>query len=136
MHVSNNIVSKNVTFETAKAAKENGFIDFLCNGYYEIPDKKFCQGFANNIDIEKDKIAAPTQEHLLKYIRDTYQKNIFGYCIGDNQFVVEVQDFKTCELFRQQAYKLVDGKKEYIAYKTYEEAIENGLYQFFKKLEK
>ena len=128
-----------ISFETAKLAKKAGFDEYCYQTYQNegsispFPiledmegkpcnplDYKWC-----NSKIHKDIFTAPTQSLLQKWIREVieYDIDIRCNCTSNGQYFVTVFGRKTKfpTLYLGNTY-----------YKTYEEALEVGLYQALK----
>ena len=116
-----------ITFETAKLAKEKGF-NALCydafnskgnlysNGWCEyIYDNKVEIPFGSGV-LESQDILAPTQSLLAKWLREKYDIHLIAY---KN---INIDGYDWC-------YITTDGITNINSYKTYEEALEAGLYQ-------
>lgn len=114
-----------IEFKTAKLAKEKGFeLNLASYNYSE--ENKFNIGL--NVctlqDLENFKIyPAPTQSLLQKWIREEY--NII--------VVVDKVDSTLDSGFYYNIYSiLVEDNYEILEFKTYEEALEKGLFEALK----
>ena len=114
-----------ISFETAKLAKEKGLNKVWCNnvyciGYNDIPKIKeitVCD-WRDNVDYQFHLALAPTQSLLQKWLRELYNKHI---TIWYNELT---------EKYRIDTPENLDE----IEYNTYEQALEEGLYQALKLL--
>ena len=116
-----------VTFETAKLAKEKGFpqeTNRLEIPYYnykgefkgDVSDwriRKYIRG-EDTSDIEF--VSAPTQSLLAKWLREKHNIHLIAY---KN---INIDGYDWC-------FITTDGITNINSYKTYEEALEAGLYQ-------
>lgn len=113
-----------INFETAKLAKEKGF-DWKCNHYYETSGQLICFGGSEHSYTSIDKTLWPntylltsTQSLLQKWLREEHNIEVFvhlrTYHVG---WVVKVRDMKNTSTLFQNVYE------------TYEDALENGLYE-------
>jgi len=120
-----------VSFETAKLAKEKGFIHMKANCYgdnmcYQLPEGELINAINGNI--VAGYILAPTQSLLQKWLRDVHDIYVEVLCCTDK-------------------YNRIDGRFQY-AYHTmgeiarysphlkedYEEALEAGLQEALELL--
>lgn len=129
-----------ITFETAKLAKEKGF-DLKTHNYYS-KDKyekvfRLKQGYCDDYwgdnycfnwntqgepykPFSKDCYSAPTQSLLQKWLREVHNIHIVvDYFFPDKTYLFTI--YTECER--------IEGSEDY---KTYEEALEKGLYEALK----
>ena len=106
-----------ITFETAKLAKEKGFIIKTKYSWY-VPDN-------SKPIIEKHKpdglyyLSCPTQSLLAKWLREKHNIHLIAY---KN---INIDGYDWC-------YITTDGITNINSYKTYEEALEIGLQEALK----
>jgi hypothetical protein len=112
-----------ITFETAKLAKEKGF-DWIKsdNKWYEDNgnlDFSF-QGYHENTE---NKITAPTQSLLQKWLREEHNIAVYNKPLTDNsgRWSAYVDDMEGHHHITYYIYEA-----------TYEEALEKGLYEALK----
>lgn len=130
-----------IEFETAKLAKEKGF-NLAVDVYYNIPNMKIyywklkkiknfkiecAKGNYNPIDWNSSKfkdvcLSAPTQSLLQKWLRDVHNIHIIVSPLKDKTFKVEYS-------------KDLNYWSKHDLFKTYEKALEKGLYQVLKLIE-
>ncbi len=110
-----------ITFETAKLAKEKGFKEMVANHYTTelVMPKKTILGASTNG--EEDKVSAPTQSLLQKWLREEHNIHIESALTFGLRYSFKV-------------YKGIDvGMNTDVD--TYEEALEKGLYEALKLIE-
>ena len=107
---------KLVSLETAKLAKKKEFNE-ICQYYYEILDKpiNLQKMSCSNAEGYKQP-TAPTQSLLQKWLREKHNIHLIAY---KN---INIDGYDWC-------YITTDGITNINSYKTYEEALEAGLYQ-------
>lgn len=124
-----------ISFKTAKLAKEKGF-DYCVNNYYWIDENSLdcgdgdCEFACLNHNKYDDLYSAPNQTELQKWLRDVYSfivyvvpnKNGYDCFIGlrEQGFIREY--INCCKI----------QEHDYDYFKTYEEALETGLYEALK----
>lgn len=110
-----------VSFKTAKLAKEKGFTDWSEKG-------EMCLIKSKNKT--SSYLIFPTQSLLQKFIREKHSMDIVPIpsYTKDTTWSVQVEDFTNME----NGFLLFDSKTEY---STYEEVIEEGLFQALKLIE-
>ena len=117
-----------IKFETAKLAKEKGFKEMVAHHYTDelVMPKKEVLGASTNG--EKDKFSAPRQSLLQKWLREEHNVNNLNVLPHYSNDVI--QGYKPWRglLFTESIYKF--NKEE--SFKTYEEALENGLIEALK----
>jgi len=126
-----------VEFETAKLAKEKGFNELVEN-YFEIttiskPISENTCKFQNINGLKSGNLASrPTQSLLQKWIREKNDIHIVVLPNSEKQFFYEV--FRNFELpfESEELYSVLSGR----VYNTYEEALEKGLYEALKLINK
>ena len=109
-----------ITFDTAKLAKERGF-NISNSGYFY--DKEGYKVLDTPFDklIWGGKFPAPTQSLLQKWIREEHNIHTWAYPhINDDMY------------YGVRFYKDYSNNGSIDAFKTYEEAIEKGLYEALK----
>ena len=117
-----------IEFETAKLAKEKGFKLDLYNGDWEYEDK--CgDTFITNSDLSnykkedkfniRPRIECP-QSLLQKWLREEYRIIVEVKMFGSQAWDVEIVNYK------------ITRSRDY--FKTYEEALEKGLYEALKQI--
>lgn len=123
-----------VTFETAKLAREKGFIHMKANCYgdnmcYQLPDGELTNALTGNT--VTGYILAPTQSLLHKWLLD-----IHGYYVIVIPTVTADWTFKIINTLKKDSmevppYTDVCGED----FSTYEAALEAGLYETLKLIE-
>ena len=116
-----------ITFKTAKLAKEKGF-DASCYDAFNSKGNLYSNGWCeylydNKVEIpfrsgvlESQDVLAPTQSLLAKWLREKHNIHLIAY---KN---INIDGYDWC-------YITTDGITNINSYKTYEEALEAGLYQ-------
>lgn len=128
-----------ISFETAKLAKEKGFVDIVGNWrgkhYYNHLGQLDGDIIESLRKTNRDKeefqpIAAPTQSLLQKWLREEHQVHIEIDLDTDDAFYI-LKPYK----YVIDVYQDVDHKffKEY--FDSYEEALERGLQEGLKLIE-
>lgn len=113
-----------ITFETAKLAKEKGF-DELTHFFWLInPNRINYFKIASN---QKDRLLAPTQSLLQKWLREKY--NIHIIIIPHNNIKL---DFTISVL--QLGNKIMVGFEENGSFNTYEQALEEALQEALQEV--
>ena len=117
MDISDTLIS----FETAKLAKEKGFIiPTLCYFRY---DEKQCKGSLLDWNEDVGFYSRPTQALLAKWLREVH--NIFVEVLLDQtsnpKFAVEIYQYTHFGNYDKV------NQKDWSLYRTYEEALEVGL---------
>lgn len=102
-----------ITWETAKLAKEKGF-NIKCNYHYDRKELIFNHNIRNS-QFEDDECSATTQSLLQKWIRERHK------------IIVSVDITERGEYFIS-----VTGLGMYGKFKTWEQALEEGLYDALK----
>jgi len=118
-----------ISFETAKLAKEKGFGGkglTTSNGYFR--SENLCNIPCNNKSdfCAQDECSAPTQSLLQKWLRDTYKLEIL--VIRPYNFSGEV--YWSYDGYNNGVINLLNP--DYNEYKSYEEALEKGLFEALK----
>lgn len=103
-----------VTFETAKIAKEKGFLKEWADLAYKKDDQKLYGDTGIYTDYP-----APTQSLLAKWLREKHNIHLIAY---KN---INIDGYDWC-------YITTDGITNINSYKTYEEALEAGLQEALK----
>ena len=114
MDISDTLIS----FETAKLAKEKGFIiPTLCYFRY---DEKQCKGDLLDWNEDVGFYSRPTQSLLQKWLRDTH-----------NIYLIVIPSYTDDNLLKSKYYFEISHirklKQFHGDFKTYEEALEEGL---------
>ena len=115
-----------ITFETAKLAKEKGFYQepnrrkvpyYNYKGEFNGDVTDFLRKYLREEDTsEVESVSAPTQSLLAKWLREEHNIHLIAY---KN---INIDGYDWC-------YITTDGITNINSYKTYEEALEAGLYQ-------
>ena len=116
-----------ITFETAKLAKEKGFVQ---NPYkipysyrYEFTDNTGCVLSYSLFNPSSNICTAPTQSLLAKWLREEHN-------------IIVLVDYEGIDGYYYKFYSYKEGNKNYDAsdknYNTYEEAYEIGLQEALK----
>jgi len=109
-----------ISFETAKLAKEKGFNEPQFNDYLNEQLEKYTSKSTHEQCIEEYYLA-PTQGLLQKWLRDIYNIDVEAplvYRLNTRKYQVRIYRHNT---------KIILSTFHY--YNTYEEALEEGLYQ-------
>lgn len=117
-----------INFETAKLAKEKGFKKVKCDYYFDKSCKIQKEVGIDNLhrDGHFNKIAAPTQSLLAKWLREKY--NLYT----ESQMYIEEGLYKFKYVIKSDfEYDLIVLKEKY-NFSTYEEAYEIGLQEALK----
>ena len=127
-----------ISFETAKLAKEKGFNESCVFAYFNLEDGHKFNGKLDNFDHGQNRqiypkgknseydhtyVTAPTQSLLQKWLREKHNISI------------KIDDFVTNERIRYDYNVCVLGSQEDNpkgVYRTYEEALEEGLLEALK----
>lgn len=120
-----------VTFETAKLAKEKGFLDLNMYGEIRLSQKHYydINGVLHNIrevfdpkDYDlKDCCNAPTQGLLQKWLRDVHDLHIMiGIC--EDEWIVQIVEIRL-----EKSEYIPKFDSYYSNYSSYEDALEAGL---------
>ena len=115
-----------ITFETAKLAKEKGFPQepnrrkvpyYNYKGEFNGDVTDFLRKYLREEDTsDVESVSAPTQSLLAKWLREKHNIHLIAY---KN---INIDGYDWC-------YITTDGITNINSYKTYEEALEAGLYQ-------
>ena len=115
-----------ITFETAKLAKEKGFPQepnklkipyYNYKGEFKGDVKDWLRKYLRKEDTsDVESVSAPTQSLLAKFLREEHNIHLIAY---KN---INIDGYDWC-------YITTDGITNINSYKTYEEALEAGLYQ-------
>ena len=115
-----------ITFETAKLAKEKGFPQepnrrkvpyYNYKGEFNGDVTDFLRKYLREEDTsDVESVSAPTQSLLAKWLREVHNIHLIAY---KN---INIDGYDWC-------YITTDGITNINSYKTYEEALEIGLYQ-------
>ena len=114
-----------ITFETAKLAKKKGFKEGSRKGYLpngEIGISHYASLCHNDKEDYPTKYAAPTQSLLAKWLREENNIHLIAY---KN---INIDGYDWC-------YITTDGITNINSYKTYEEALEDGLQAALKLID-
>jgi len=113
-----------ISFETAKLAKEKGF-EIKCNHYY-FDDGKLIQ---HRTSIEDNEYYTPTQSLLQKWLREKQSLFVFVFAnTYENNEEFDNPDTKEDFIKPSAYYYQINLRGCNIPFKTYEEALEVGLY--------
>ncbi|HOG38282.1 MAG TPA: hypothetical protein PLD95_02305 [bacterium] len=121
---------KLVTFNTAKLAKEKGF-NVSCLWWYHL-DTRNCYPL-HDVNRVREKfhgknIHAPTQSFLQKWLREKHNINVL---VQESN----ISDLYKCMIGKKDRRKDISTDTLYTSdYKTYEDAIEKGLYFALKMI--
>ena len=119
-----------ISFETAKLAKEKGFNEECYLTYGKI-FKEYCifksEYSETNSEVNKYTYSAPTQSLLQKWLREIHNIYINIYVLEDDNGLI-YYDFG----LKQVVNWLSDKSKKLEVFNTYEEALELGLYESLK----
>ena len=115
-----------ITFETVKLAKEKGFPQepnrrkvpyYNYKGEFKGDVTDFLRKYLREEDTsDVESVSAPTQSLLAKWLREKHNIHLIAY---KN---INIDGYDWC-------YITTDGITNINSYKTYEEALEAGLYQ-------
>ena len=121
-----------ITFETAKLAKEKGFYQepnrrkvpyYNYKGEFNGDVTDFLRKYLREEDTsEEESVSAPTQSLLAKWLRERYNIHVTSQ-IGNLDFI-NTYHYDIRYIDNNQFICKVKGN-----FKTYEEALETGLYQ-------
>lgn len=112
-----------ISFETAKLAKEKGFVKICCEQSYGNDGKfYYCNLSADNT--EDYCIAAPTQSLLARWLREKYHLLIVIYSQSQESWQFHIT---------HKGEKLEDTKL-YEDFESYEDAMENALQEALNNL--
>ncbi len=111
-----------ITFETAKLAKDKGF-DVDCNSYHESSEVMYRKGGKDNWNQYYEMWSAPTQSLLQKWLREMYNIHVTTISNRNTKWNYGIYDIS------KKSYGCIEDNYEYKVYKTYEEALEAGLYE-------
>jgi len=123
-----------ISFETAKLAREKGFVNPFCNNWYLVypNEKPYTVDYEirlNRIreDIGDDDIAAPTQSLLQKWLREKYLIHVWPKYISydSKPWAINIDSLSSKD----------NGMKMLIIplrFQSYEESLEIGLQEAIK----
>ena len=115
---------KLVSFSTAKLAKEKGFDistnKYWCNYYTDEPFNKWKLLPTEELSISSMEFAAPTQSLLQKWLREVHGIDV----LVDKGFL--------CDNYSHEIYHKNDMFESEYIFKTFEKALEKGLYEGLK----
>lgn len=117
-----------ITFETAKLAKEKEFKKVKCNYYFDKSGNIQKEIGIDNLhrDGQFNKVAAPTQSLLAKWLREKHNLHItINVGLPHNRFIMYYSNVIKFGKHHKSKFK-----SEF--YKTYEEAYEIGLQEALK----
>lgn len=109
-----------ISFETAKLAKEKGF---KCNSSDCSWAYLNTNGMAMSYD-EKSCVLIPTQSLLQKWLREKHDLHL---CVGLDRSLIEEPNYNYQLINHSQTVDYSETN-----FKTYEEALEKGLYEALK----
>lgn len=112
-----------ISFETAKLAKEKGFDEKGCSHLYQL-DEKLVAGNRETYQNRTHCITAPTQSLLQKWLREEHNYFVAIYPIKDG-WDGDVRSCNPKDNFHS-------SDTSFSTFKTYEEALEKGLYEALK----
>ena len=128
------MVEELISFETAKLAKEKGFSEFTQEVFNQF-GKLFI--FNSGLLTNHERIQAPTQSLLQKWLRETHFLNVevthHGYNKEDNHFSFRAK-VKTITKIKQSDNNgcLSDVQGDFYIFRSYEQALEKGLQEALK----
>lgn len=114
-----------VTFKTAKLAKERGF-NTHCRYYFDDKDETLCENEDFPYNSWNGSIFAPTQSLLQKWLREVHGIIVeitWQMCSTDYEYAI-------IDMNNPPNYN--DDVERIIGFKTYEEALEAGLFKALK----
>jgi len=119
-----------ISFETAKLAKEKGFVngsicDYRNNHLSDIHILNNEITLHTNNFVQRFVYEAPTQSLLQKWLREIHDIHMFLHPYSDKTFACDIVDntYKTSKYIRN---------IKSLRYNTYEEALEQGLIEALK----
>ena len=113
---------KLISFKTAKLAKEKGF-NIICEYFVKkLKNEILTKSQNKNSLLEKNEYSLSTQALLQKWIREIHKIDVYCDCVGGGLYYSIIYNNN---VYPDDNDKVFEKEKE----TSYEEALEEGLYQ-------